>query len=141
MASESSVRHIFATNLKWYMDKHHMNQNELAARTGASIGAVSNWLNEINEPRSGMLYKLTEIFECNPSDLLEDKTKSPSSKENGPSAEDEGPSAEDEGISPIKRDALDRIMRASDDEARMLMDILVAWQKNKNPAGEGGADD
>ncbi len=33
-----------------------------------------------------MLYKLTKVFNCNPSDLLEDKTKDPSSEENGPSA-------------------------------------------------------
>jgi len=93
MATDQEIRHTFSVNLKRYMDRAGINQNELAARTGASIGSVSNWLHEINEPRAGMLYKLTEIFDCKPSDLLTDaaarnnKKESPPSEESGPSAE------------------------------------------------------
>jgi len=69
------------------MAQYHINQKELAARLNASESSVSNWLNEINVPRTGVLRKLTDIFNCKVSDLLESKTKSPSPEGSGPSAE------------------------------------------------------
>ena len=85
--SETEVCHVFAINLRRYMTIHNMNGRELAKQLGVGESSVSNWLHEINVPRTGVLQKLTEIFDCNPSDLLEDKTKSPPSEESGPSAE------------------------------------------------------
>ena len=85
--SEKEVSRIFANNLRGLMSIHNINQKELAQKLGASESSVSNWLNGINVPRTGVLQKLTEIFDCRVSDLLISKEKSPSSEEAGPSAE------------------------------------------------------
>lgn len=71
--SEKEVSRIFADNLRHFMDQHDIKQNELAKRLGVSESSVSNWLNRINVPRTGVLQKLTEIFDCKPSDLLYDQ--------------------------------------------------------------------
>ncbi len=122
MAADPKVLHTFAMNLKRYMARDGINQNELAARTGASIGSVSNWLHEINEPRSGMLYKLTEIFDCKPSDLLADYEEQ---KTSPPSEEDE--------LDQITRDTLSLLKTCTDDERRMYLNILRAMKAGDQP--------
>ena len=70
--SDKEVSRIFSGNLRRFMAKNHINQKELANRLGVSESSVSNWLHETNTPRTGMLNKLANIFECEPSDLLAD---------------------------------------------------------------------
>ena len=97
----------------------------VASAIGLSNAAATGWKNG-KQPRGKTIEALAEQLGCSIDKLLEDE-KIPVTSDGG-------------GISPTKQKAIQSVMNASDAEVSMLMDILDAWQKNKNPAGKGGAD-
>lgn len=60
-------------NLKFYMDKHKLNNKELAEKLGVSDSSVGKWLLMKAVPRMGIIEQMAIIFDINKSDLLEDK--------------------------------------------------------------------
>ena len=68
--TDQEISRVFSSNLRRLMARDGINQRELAKRVGASESSVSYWMNGVNVPRTGILQKLTEIFNCRPSDLL-----------------------------------------------------------------------
>lgn len=80
MLDENEAAKAFAYNLIRLMKRDSITQKELAERVGAGVGTVNNWVHGVNVPRTGMVNKLTRIFNCNPSDLLADPASAPAHK-------------------------------------------------------------
>lgn len=72
--NEKETRRIFSDNLKYYMDKHNLNNVELSKIVGVSESTVGKWLLEKSTPRMGAIEKLAQYFHIRKSDLLEDRS-------------------------------------------------------------------
>ena len=70
----SETRRIFSKNLNRYMKMYGYSQRSLARELGTQASTVSQWCNGLFIPRAGTVEKLTRIFNCFKSDLLEDKS-------------------------------------------------------------------
>lgn len=69
-------RHIFATNLQWYMDFHGISRSILAEETNIKYPTICEWLNERKYPRVNNIQLLADYFGIKKSDLTEKrKTK------------------------------------------------------------------
>lgn len=64
----------FSKRLVHYMNLYKMSQKDLASRMGVSEATISNWVKGVKSPRIDKVDKLCEIFSCNRSDLVEDKS-------------------------------------------------------------------
>lgn len=53
---------VFATRLRELRTEKKLSMKELAEKINATDGAVSNWENDINEPKISYLVKLTKVF-------------------------------------------------------------------------------
>lgn len=73
MNEEERIKRIFAKNLNRLMKEYKINQTQISEITGVSQQSVSNWLNEKQIPRMGIIEKLADYFKIMKSDLLEDK--------------------------------------------------------------------
>ena len=69
------LHNIFARNLVNRMAENKINQTELAKRVGVSGAQVTAWVQGVHMPRSNHLATLTEIFNCQPSDLLQEEKR------------------------------------------------------------------
>lgn len=67
---------IFSRRLRFYLGKYNMTQLELSKRLGVGTTSVYNWCNGIKTPRMDKVDAMCEIFNCNRSDLMEDKENS-----------------------------------------------------------------
>lgn len=67
---------IFSRRLRFYLSKYNMTQLELSKRLGVGTTSVYNWCNGIKTPRMDKVDAMCEIFNCNRSDLMEDKENS-----------------------------------------------------------------
>lgn len=65
---------VFVNNLKYYMKEKGVTQKEIAEILGMSQGAISDWMGLRSYPRMDKLQKLSEFFEIEKSDLVEDKS-------------------------------------------------------------------
>lgn len=74
--STDKIRKNFATNLKKYMVMYKETQIEVSEIAGVSQQSVSNWLNEKQIPRLGVVEKLAAHYKVTKSDLLEDREDS-----------------------------------------------------------------
>lgn len=70
---EKDFNTIFSKNLIHFLQINNMTQAELADRLGVSTATTSNWCNGIKLPRMDKVDRMTKIFNCLRSDLLEDK--------------------------------------------------------------------
>ena len=69
---------IFASNLKYYMDKYGYNQSTLAEKIGVSHSSVFSYVNGEKFPRMPKIILLCELFHCSKADLLQiDQRKLP----------------------------------------------------------------
>ena len=64
---------IFSKRLRYYLNKYNMTQLELSKRLGVGTTSVYNWCNGIKTPRMDKVDSMCKIFNCNRSDLIEDK--------------------------------------------------------------------
>lgn len=53
---------VFATRLRDLRTEKKLSMKELAEKINATDGAVSNWENDINEPKISYLVKLAKVF-------------------------------------------------------------------------------
>lgn len=68
--SESDFNKIVSSNIKRYMAKCELTQDELAKRLNASQPAVSGWCNGTKTPRMDKVDAMCKIFNCKRSDLI-----------------------------------------------------------------------
>ena len=73
MMSVEEFNAIFSKRLRYYLSKYNMTQLELSKRLGVGTTSVYNWCNGIKTPRMDKVGSVSEIFNCNRSDLIEDK--------------------------------------------------------------------
>lgn len=73
---EQEFNAIFSKRLRYYLNKFNMTQAELAKRLGVGTTSVYNWCNGIKTPRMDKVDAMCDLFHCNRSDLIEDKTES-----------------------------------------------------------------
>ena len=73
MMSVEEFNAIFSKRLRYYLSKYNMTQLELSKRLGVGTTSVYNWCNGIKTPRMDKVDSMCEIFNCNRSDLIEDK--------------------------------------------------------------------
>lgn len=67
-------KEVFASNLKYYMEKSGKTQKELAEIAGVSEPTFSYWINGIKFPRIDKIQKLADYFGILKSDLIEEHT-------------------------------------------------------------------
>lgn len=53
---------IFATRLRELRTDEKLSMKQLAAKINATDGAISNWENDVNEPKISYLYRLAKYF-------------------------------------------------------------------------------
>lgn len=61
---------IFSKKLRKTMKKQHINQRELSELTGISRQAINRYLNCERFPDIRAIWKITDVLECEPNDLL-----------------------------------------------------------------------
>lgn len=67
-------KEIFSENLKYYMDKNNVDRNKLCEDLGFKYMTLSDWINAKTYPRIDKIELLSDYFNINKSDLIEDKT-------------------------------------------------------------------
>lgn len=63
---------VFATNLRYYMDKKGIDRNKLCEDTGFGYSTVSEWLQAKKFPRINKIEALAVYFGVSKSDLIEE---------------------------------------------------------------------
>lgn len=63
---------VFATNLRYYMDKKGIDRNKLCEDTGFGYSTVSEWLQAKKFPRINKIETLAIYFGISKSDLIEE---------------------------------------------------------------------
>lgn len=64
-------REVFAENLQRYMEKYEMSGSDLARLLGCDRTLPSAWLHGKSYPRIETLERISKIFNCNKSDLVD----------------------------------------------------------------------
>ena len=72
---EQEFNVIFSKRLRYYLNKFDMTQAELAKKIGVGTTSVYNWCNGIKTPRMDKVDAMCDLFHCNRSDLIEDKSE------------------------------------------------------------------
>jgi len=70
------------SRIKELRENKDMSRSELADKIGVTIGAVSNYENEVSSPKEPILFKIMEVLECDANYLFQDSIDMPSMKNN-----------------------------------------------------------
>lgn len=73
---EKEFNAVFSKRLRYYLSKYDITQVELAKRLGVGTTSVYNWCNGIKTPRMDKVDAMCDLFHCNRSDLIEEKSDS-----------------------------------------------------------------
>lgn len=73
--SEQEFNAVFSKRLRHYLSKNEMTQVELAKKLGVGTTSVYNWCNGIKTPSMDKVDAMCELFHCNRSDLIADKSE------------------------------------------------------------------
>ena len=71
---EQDFNAVFSKRLRYYLNKFEITQVELAKKLGVGTTSVYNWCNGIKSPRMDKVDAMCDLFHCNRSDLMEDKS-------------------------------------------------------------------
>lgn len=74
---EDNINKIISKNLQRLMEEKDVNNVELGKAIGVSQSTVGKWLLCKSTPRMGAIESLAKFFDCEKSDILEDKSKKP----------------------------------------------------------------
>ncbi|WJQ85367.1 XRE family transcriptional regulator [Streptococcus parasuis] len=72
-------KEVMSNNLKYYMNKKGVDRNQLCSDLDLKYMTVSDWINAKTYPRIDKIELLANYFGINKSDLIEDKSTTPSS--------------------------------------------------------------
>lgn len=70
------------SRIKELRENKGISRSELADKIGVTIGAISNYENEVSSPKEPILFKLMEILGCDANYLFQDSINIPSNKNN-----------------------------------------------------------
>lgn len=68
------------SRIKELRESKGISRSELADKIGVTIGAISNYENEVSSPKEPILFKLMEILGCDANYLFQDSINIPSTK-------------------------------------------------------------
>lgn len=68
------------SRIKELRENKNMTRNELANSIGVTVGAVSNYENEVSSPKEPILFKIMETLKCDANYLFQDAIQMPSMK-------------------------------------------------------------
>ena len=102
-------KNIFAKNLRYYMSMSGKTQKEMAEIIGVSAPTMHEWCAGKKTPRMDKVEKLANYFGILKSDLIEDKTKQPTTSE----------------LSNKKKDFIKKVEAMSDEQLERLEQILA----------------
>ena len=71
---EQDFNAVFSKRLRYYLNKFEITQVELAKKLGVGTTSVYNWCNGIKSLRMDKVDAMCDLFHCNRSDLMEDKS-------------------------------------------------------------------
>lgn len=126
---------IFSKRLRYYLSKYGMTQIELAKKLGVGTTSVYNWCNGIKTPRMDKVDAMCDLFHCNRSDLIEDKSDKQS---NGYYTDQETAQVAQEIFENKELRALFDVQRDMDaDDLRALHNMALALKRKER----GGNDD
>lgn len=63
------------SRIKELRENKHITRNEFAEMIGVTIGAVSNYENDVSSPKEPILFKIIEVLECEPNYIFQDMVK------------------------------------------------------------------
>lgn len=72
--NDYEIKNNISKNLKKYMEEKDINNKELAKILNVSESTVGKWLLKKSVPRMGLIEKISNYFNIEKSDLIEDKT-------------------------------------------------------------------
>lgn len=73
-AIAEKMKAIFASNLKYYMERNGVTQDDIVKRFELTASTVSDWVNGKKYPRIDKIQMLADFFGIMKSDLTEDKS-------------------------------------------------------------------
>lgn len=109
-------KQIMAQNIKRYMDKKGVTNQQLCNALGFKYTTFMDWIKGVTYPRIGKIEAMANYFGCEKSDLIEDKS------------EQEKP-ADDDGLSESVKALIEIVKTLSDEDAALLLAALKAKQK------------
>ena len=71
--TEQAFNAVFSKRLRHYLELNNITQKELADKLSVGTTSVYNWCNGLKTPRMDKVDAMCRIFNCNRSDLIEDK--------------------------------------------------------------------
>lgn len=66
------------SRIKELRENKNISRNELADLLGVTVGAISNYENEVSSPKEPILFKIMEVLKCDANYLFQDAIKMPS---------------------------------------------------------------
>ena len=70
------------SRIKELRESKNISRNELADFIGVTVGAISNYENEVSSPKEPILFKIMEVLQCDANYLFQDAIDIPSMKNN-----------------------------------------------------------
>lgn len=70
------------SRIKELRESKNISRNELADLIGVTVGAISNYENEVSSPKEPILFKIMEVLQCDANYLFQDAIDMPSMKNN-----------------------------------------------------------
>ena len=109
-------KQIMAQNIKRYMDKKGVTNQQLCNALGFKYTTFMDWIKGVTYPRIGKIEAMANYFGCEKSYLIEYKS------------EKEKP-ADDDGLSESVKALIEIVKTLSDEDAALLLAALKAKQK------------
>lgn len=137
------------SRIKELREDKEMSRSELADKIGVTIGAVSNYENEVSSPKEPILFKIMEVLECDANYLFQDSINIPSMKNNFSVFEHnlikKYRELDDHGkdmIDTVLQKEFDRIVDIQDSEPKVeIIDVDTDDIKSKSSAAAAYVDD
>ncbi len=63
------------SRIKELREGKHISRNEFADMIGVTVGAISNYENDLSSPKEPILFKIIEALECEPNYIFQDMVK------------------------------------------------------------------
>lgn len=68
------------SRIKELRENRNLSRNDLANSIGVTVGAISNYENEVSSPKEPILFKIMEVLKCDANYLFQDSIEMPNMK-------------------------------------------------------------
>lgn len=105
---EQESKKIMAANIKRFMDKKGVTNQQLCDDLGFKYTTFMDWIKAVTYPRIGKVEAMANYFGCEKSDLIEDKKEQ---------------STENDGLSDSLRELIENLKELPEDKIQMLLQV------------------